>query len=155
MEPDDIPVHDLLGVGGEGPAGAAPGPDELRAIVARAGRRRLRFTSVGVAAALVAGGAIGYAVSNHSTSPPAQTATAPGSGSSGASNASSAGAGGVSTAAPAIESRPLSAHYTAWFDRTVGGITIRGFLTNLPQPTGALAQCDFGSPQLQAEVSTA
>ena len=34
MEHEDIPVHDLLAVGDE----AAPGPDPLRAIVARAGQ---------------------------------------------------------------------------------------------------------------------
>jgi hypothetical protein len=158
MEPDDIPVHDLLGVGEGGPAGAAPGPDELRAIVARAGRRRLRITSVGVAAALIAGGAIGYAVSNHSSSPAAQTATAPSSGSSGApapNAASSAGAQSSSSAGGVSIGSPVAEHFTALFSRTAGGITIRGYLTNSPQPTGALARCAVGPPQIQVEVSTA
>jgi hypothetical protein len=164
MEPDDIPVHDLLGVGdsaGGAGGGAQPGPDELRAIVARAGRRRRRITSVGVAAALIAGGAIGYAVSNHSSSPAAQTATASGSGSTGApapNGASSSGASSYSSssgAAIASPVSPLGEHFTALFGRTAGGITIRGYLTNYPQPSGALAQCSLGPPPIQVEVSTA
>jgi hypothetical protein len=156
MEPDDIPVHDLLGVGGE----AQPGPNDLRAIVARAGRRRLRMASVGMAVALAAGGGIGYAVSNHST-PAAQTATASGTGSpsspaagtpNGGSYSSSSSGGSAAIAQPI--GSPL--HFTKVFTRTAGGVTIRAYLWNFPRGGVAMpAGCGFGSPQLQAELSTA
>ena len=61
MEPD----NDILG----GPGG---GPDELRSIVARAGRHRRRWVagiSTGTAVvALAAGAGIGYALSNNTAS---------------------------------------------------------------------------------------
>ena len=157
----DMPVHDLLGVG----AGGEPGPDELRAIVSRAGRRRLRFAAGGMAVALAVGGVVGYAVSNHSAastqtaSASAPTASSSNSDVPAASGAAAAGgfgqnfsSGSVSTGESGVASRP----YTHLFNRTAGTVTIRGFLTNFPEPAGLAASCGFpGLPQFEAEVSTA
>ncbi len=104
MDPDDLPLHDLLGVGDD----AAPGPDPLRAIVARAGRRRRRVAAGGAVVALVVGGALGYGLSNHSSSP-AETSTASspavsgsGSGGSLAAGAANSGTGDSGLATPAL-----------------------------------------------------
>jgi hypothetical protein len=154
MEPDDLPVHDLLGVGD----GVEPGPDDLRAIVARAGRRRWRFAAAGVAAALAVGGVSGYALSNHS-SPSSQTADSPAAAPSG-SNADtlaplasgSAVSGGGYFSATGVSSTPGRA-FTHLFTRTAGAVTIRGYLTNFPQPVASV--CLPGAPLFQAELSTA
>ena len=158
MEPDDIPVHDLLGVGGGGGGAPEPGPDDLRAIVARAGRRRLRVPSVGMAVALAAGGGIGYAVSNHST-PAAQTATASGTGSPSSPAAGTAAGGAYSSSVGgAAIAQPVGSpvRFTRLFTRTAGGVTIRAFLWNFPRPSFPMpAGCGVGSPRLEAELSTA
>ena len=168
MDPED-----LLGQDQGPPAGA----DELRAIVARAGRKRWRWAAGGVVAALLAGGAIGYGVSNHPghsgsgqtlvAGPDSSTSTtgsgnpsaavAPGAGpsaesGSGSSGSASSGAGSSS----AIVGEPRA--FTRLFTRTGGTVTIRGFLTSLAQPTPAqnvIGACLAGGPGFQAEVSTA
>jgi hypothetical protein len=162
MEPDDIPVHDLLGVGDE----EAPGPDPLRAIVARAGRRRLRLGAAGMAVALAAGGAIGFAVSNHGSSPaPSATATAP-AGSTGPSGSTAAAPDSGSKVAPGASSSGMAGgamilepglanNLTRLFNRTAGGVTVRGFITAVALPRIALPSCQLGGPAFQAEVSTA
>jgi hypothetical protein len=167
MEPDDtqpagepdeasIPLQDLLGIGADA-SPAPPGPDDLRAIVSRAGRRRRRVTAAGVAAALAAGAAIGYGVSNHGSSSLQTASSANSSSSTTVAGYGSVSAGsGIGAAAPSIA--PLqSPTLTPIFNRTTAGITIRGFLSNMSLPRmSALPQCGiFFGPSLRAEVSTA
>ncbi len=169
MDPED-----LLGQDQGRPAGA----DELRAIVARAGRRRWRWAAGGVVTALLAGGAIGYGVSNHSGhsgngqtlvagsngsssttvgGSPSAAAIGPGAGPTpetgpGASGSGSSGAGSSS----AIVGEPGA--FTHIFTRTDGVVTIRGFLTSLAKAVPAeniMGACVAGGPAFQAEVSTA
>ncbi len=153
MEPDDIPVHDLLG-DADGPAagaGVKPGSDELRAIVARAGRHRLRRFSAGIVSALVIGGLVGYFISNQTTGPN-QTSVAPAV----ASAASSTTTAGGPQAAFGESSGPVgpTIAYTHLFTRLAGTVTVRGYLTNHPG-SGEGSPCVVGSPQFEAEVSTA
>ena len=130
-----MPLHDLLGIGDH----TEPGPDPLRAIVVRARRRHRRVAAGGVAVALVAGGAIGFAISNHS-SPTTQTSTAPatqtstGPAASGADAATSGAtpsgpSGGAMTAGP-IELPGVSGQLTPLFTRTSNtGVDLRVFRT--------------------------
>ncbi len=155
MEPDDIPLHDLLGTGDDAVAG--PGP--LRAIVARAGRRRRRIAAAGMAVALVVGGAVGYGLSDHS-SPAAETSTASAgstTSSTGASSASAASSGGATGAAVVAPNLPVTSpeKLTRLFTRTTGGITLRVFHTNFNPPAALPAGCQLGLPEFQVEVSTA
>lgn len=156
MQPEDMPLHDLLGVGDQ----AEPGPDPLRAIVARASRRRRRLVAGCMAVALVAGGAIGFAVSNHS-SPAAQTSTAgalagAGSGSGGpaAPTASALSGGSVTSSADGLPGvgRQLSRLFTR---TTAGGVTLRAFRTEAIAPAALPSGCAISVPRLQVEVSTA
>jgi hypothetical protein len=156
MEDDDIPVHDLLGIGGE----PEPGPDELRAIVARAGRKRWAISGVAAALALALGLGIGFATSGGST-PSSQTATAgsasgqntPGNAAPSAGTGSGTSSGGAAPAVPKIASPE---RLIRLFTRTSGGVTIRGFLVSFPQIFGAPVGCQVGGgSHLQAEVSTA
>jgi hypothetical protein len=134
------------------PAGA----EELRTIVSRAGRRRLRAAAGGVTVALLVGGGAGYALSNHSS--PGQTvATAPAAVSSGGSPSpaeqSAAGSSlNVSSGASSTE------HLTLLFTRTAGSIDIRFFEMNssyaVPARAAAVPDCAGGLPSFQAEVST-
>ncbi len=155
MEPED-----LLGLGDEGaPAGA----DELRTIVARAGRRRLRAAAGGLTAALLVGGGAGYALSNHSSA--GQTvATAPAASSPGGSVSSpdqssvASGSPNMSTSGSAAAGGGFSSEsLTLLFTRTVGSIDIRGFEVNLSEALidGATGPaCGIEVPRFQAEVST-
>jgi hypothetical protein len=166
-----IPLQDLLGLGAESEP-SPPGPDDLRAIVARADRRRLRVTAAGVVAALAVGAGIGYGVSNHgsgalqtassssSTSlPTANGPTVNGQTGNGSSASGAASSGGVATA-PAPEGLPAVGYstLTSLFHRTTKGITIRGFLSEFaPPPVGLLPRCTLyplGST-FRGEVSTA
>ena len=172
MDPED-----LLGQDQGPPAGA----DELRAIVARAGRKRWRWAAGGVVAALLAGGAIGYGVSNHSghsgggqtlvagpsgssstvagagnqgaaIAPGAGPSAEPGSGSSGTGSSGSGSSGAGSS--PAVVRQPGG--FTHVFTRTSGAVTMRGFLSSVAQPVPNLTGvCVVGGPAFQAEVSTA
>jgi hypothetical protein len=162
MEDENIPVHDLLGVGDQ----AAPGPDPLRAIVARAGRRRLRMAAGGMAVALAAGGAIGYSVSNHaSNASQTATATAPATGNAAGSppsagqnsaNASTGASFATGSAGGAALLAPYGATNLArLFTRTAGPVTIRGYQINFTVPRGVPASCQIAGPAFQAEVSTA
>src|SRR5262245_30792802 len=151
MEPDDIPVHDLLGVGHE----PEPGRDELRAIVARAGRKRWAMAGVAGTLALALGLGIGFATSNDTTPASQTSAGGPASGqntpssgtaSVGASTGGSAGATFTNPIAPA------TSRFTRVFTRTSGDVTIRGFLVTFPQIAGVPAGCQLGGSHLQAEV---
>jgi hypothetical protein len=156
MEPEDIPVHDLLGVGSE----PAPGPDELRAIVTRAGRKRWGTAAGAATLALGLGLGVGFAVSGNS-SPATQTATGAAaanqtSGGAGAPNlatgSSSSGSGSTSSATAPVWAAP---HLNKLFTRTAGDVTIRGFLVNFPQISGVPASCGVQGAHLQVEVSSA
>jgi hypothetical protein len=132
----------------------AGGPDELRAIVARAGRRMWwRSAAVAGAVAIVAGGGVGYAVSGTGGSARQVVATAPASQGS-ATNAPSASgtraAGGSSIAVPEAST------FTHLFTRQAGGVEIRGFLVSSPLmlPVGAASTCGSFGSSFQAEVST-
>jgi hypothetical protein len=158
MEPEDIPVHDLLGVGDT----PEPGPDELRAIVARAGRKRWAMAGMAATLALALGVGIGFATSHQST-PASQTAAAgPGPttgqnatpGGSPAVGASPGGSPGYGAYMNPIA--PASSRLARVFTRTAGGVTIRGFLVTFPQVFGASAACQLGGgSHLQVELSTA
>jgi hypothetical protein len=162
MEPDDIPVHDLLGVGDK----PEPGPDELRAIVARAGRRRWAMAGVAAALALGLGLGVGFAASSQSTPSTSQTATAGPAPTQNSSDQNASGGAtpaapstgansGTNSSASATPSLLSPEHFTRLFTRTAGGVTIRGFLVNVPQIVGVPAQCQIGGSHLQVEVSTA
>jgi hypothetical protein len=150
MEPDDIPVHDLLGVGSE----PAPGPDQLRAIVTRAGRKRWGTAAVAATLALGLGLGVGFAVSG-SSSPATQTATGASNG-AGAPNPaiapSNSSSGSTASAAAPASAAP---HLNKLFTRTAGDVTIRGFLLNFPQISGVPASCSVQGAHLQVEVSSA
>jgi hypothetical protein len=136
-------------------SGPEPGPNELRAIVSRASRRRWRTVAVAAVVALGAGGGIGYGVSNNSGG--AQTVVA-GSSNSGTSVP---GYGGFSpmigssvngsTSSP-IAMPAFAQKLTRLFVRDAGGVSIRGYLTefNGSVPSSAC----FPYPRFQAEVST-
>jgi hypothetical protein len=155
MEPEDIPVHDLLGVGSD----PTPGPDELRAIVSRAGRKRWGTAAVAATLALGLGLGVGFATSG-SSSPATQTATggaAPteANGAAGAPNPATGSAfpsyGGTSATAPTS----AAPHLNKLFTRTTGGVTIRAFLLNFPKISGLPASCGVQGAHLQVEVSSA
>jgi hypothetical protein len=163
MEPDDIPVHDLLGVGGD----PEPGPKELRAIVARAGRKRWVTAGIAATLALALGLGIGVATSSQSSTPASQTATAsPGAGQNPPGNqntpgnaapsaASGSGASSSGTSSSYALSGPISPErFTRLFTRTANGVTIRGFLVTVPQILGLPASCQVGGSRLRVEVST-
>jgi trimeric autotransporter adhesin len=157
MEPED-----LLRAGENEPKAGA---NELRAIVARAQRRRWRVGVAGLAAALAIGGGVGYALSNHhssgqsvatspesgpkagSSSPAGQSGPAAGSGRS----SSSSSTGPASSAALYPERlQPL-------FTRTAGSVDVRGFLlsSSIKLPQGyAMPSCAITGPRFEAEVST-
>ena len=155
-----MPLHDLLGTGDH----TEPGPDPLRAIVVRARRRHRRVAAGGVAVALVVGGAIGFAISNHS-SPTTQTSTAPatqtstGPAASGAAAATSGAtpsgsSGGAMTAGP-IELPGVSGHLTPLFTRTSNtGVDLRVFRTAAITPAALPAGCEISLPRIQVDVST-
>jgi hypothetical protein len=157
--------EDLLRSGdNQPPAGA----DELRAIVARAQRRRWRVGTGGLVAALLIGGGAGYALSNHH-SPGQSVATSAASGSNGSSSSPSgqssglapaAGQSGSSTSsgsASASASSLSPQHLQPLFTRQAGSVDIRGFLVsstiNLPQGY-TMPSCVVTEPRFQAEVST-
>jgi hypothetical protein len=159
MEPEDLPVHDLLGVGSE----PTPGPDELRAIVTRAGRKRWGTAAIAATLALGLGLGVGFATSGQS-SPATQTATGAAT-SAGAPNpatgSSNSGTGGgvapsnsgsTSSATPRISVGP---HLNRLFTRTAGAVTIRAFLLNSPGISGLPARCGVLGARLQVEVSSA
>lgn len=145
---DDRPFEDQAGSDGEAP----PGPDELRAIVARSGRHHRRAAAVGMAATLIVGAAAGYLISGRSTA--SSTTVAVGSS---PSTTSGAVGGSVNRAGVAGTSPFGPAGYTALFTRTAGPVTVRGFLTNFPRPSVAQApRCRLmGPPSFRAELSTA
>jgi hypothetical protein len=157
MEPED-----LLGADDDEPRAGA---EELRSIVARAQRRRWRVGVGGLTAALLIGGGVGYAVSNHhSSGQPVSTAASSGSkgnqtapsaqtpGPAAAAGESGSSASG-SASAPALFPERLQPLFT----RTAGSVDIRGFLVSstikLPQGYAAPA-CAIYGPRFEAEVST-
>lgn len=153
MEPVDPRMGGLLEGAGSG------GPDELRSIVSRAGRRRARFAAIAAGLALGAGGGIGYGVASATGGGSGQqiVATAPVSG----PVKGSAG----SSATPALETPgaagPSAAvfqpsQYKRLFTRQAGSIDIRGFLFTFPNPLPyqGVATCELGGSRFQAEVST-
>lgn len=153
MEPGD-----LLGPEGAGEERRA-GPEELRAIVARAGRRRWRTAAGGMLAALVVGGGIGYGLSSQPSpartvvAVPAIGATTTVPGPHGAAINGSSSTGENTHAGPeiAVPARRL-AHL---FTRTSGPVTIRGFVATSSFPRGeVLPICGSPGPGLQVEVST-
>ena len=153
MEPVDPRMGGLLEGAGSG------GPDELRSIVSRAGRRRARVAAIAAGLALGAGGGIGYGVASATGGGSAQeiVATAPVSGpvegSSGASSVPASGALGVAGPSAAVFQ---PSQYKRLFTRQVGSIDIRGFLFTFPNPLpyqGA-ETCELGGSRFQAEVST-
>ncbi len=152
----------------DGPGG---GVDELRSIVARAGRRRRRsvvgIAAATAAAALLAGGGIGYAVSDHGSGsqavvsggqpqtgnradqptthqPGTGTATAPEVGTGQGGGSPVGGSDGSAIGIP-------SARLTRIFTRTVGDVTVRGYQrADAPLATA----CAYQFSGLEAEVST-
>jgi hypothetical protein len=158
MEPEDLPLHDLLG-----DDDVPPSTDDLRSIVSRARRRSRKIAALAATGALVAGGAvgggIGYASSNHGNgSSSLVSAGAPNPGASGGSSGSSAsstrlfpvGAGGSFTSLGVS-----GANLESLFTRTANGVDIRAFhVTGGPVAFGQAA-CGLRVAQVQAEVSTA
>jgi len=145
----------LLGGGEPGDTGAAP--EDLRAIVAKAGRRmRLRAGALAGAVAIVAGSGVGYAVSTTGGSGPQVVATSQGAGSRSASSPS--GASQVSGAA--AFPLPEAAKFSRLFNRQANGVDIRAFVVSSPgiQPllpaSGAAAPSCMTMSRLQAELST-
>jgi hypothetical protein len=161
------------------PPGAEPaaGSDELRSIVSRADRRRLRVLAGGVAVALAAGAGVGYAVSQIGSHPRSQTIVAGSSGSQAPAinsdnsapspPSSSGGASGSTGGGAAYEQggtgsgvvSPVGpATYKRIFTRQVGNVDVRGFTVsfhpapNLPPETVCGAVFDL--PRFQSEVST-
>ncbi len=142
---DDRPFGDHSGSRREPP----PGPDELRAIVARSGRHHRRAAAMGMAATLIVGGAAGYLVSGRSTG--ASTTVAM----TGSPATTSGVVRGPVTGGAASIGPFGSSGYTSLFTRTVGAVTIRGFLTNSARPTVIRAAgCQLGPPPFRAELST-
>ena len=152
MEPDDQSLHHLLDT--TQPAG----PDDLRSIVARAGRHRVRFAALAAGTALLVGGgvagAIGYASSDHSNHA-VQTAGSPEAGNS--ATAGSTGSSGVASVSPAgIYGALGTTALTHEFTRTANGVDIRAYqvASRALLPEGA-ARCSIDTtPRLEAEVST-
>lgn len=144
-----------------GPGGG--GPDELRSIVDRAGRRmRVRAAAVAGVVALAAGGGVGYAVSTTGGSGRQIVATAPTSGAG--ARASSQPAGAPSPDGEPSYAVPEAAKFTRLFVRQANDVDIRGFLVASPimfplngagatGGSGSVACGTLGS-RLQAEVST-
>lgn len=147
------PFDDLPGAAGArpGPDEPPPGPDELRAIVARSGRHHRRGAAVGMAVTLIVGGAAGYLISGRSTAASTTVAVTGSPPTTSGVVSHSVHSGGASGAAG-------SSSYTPLFTRTAGRVTIRGFLTNFPEIMGAPARppgCEpVGPPSFQAELST-
>jgi hypothetical protein len=157
MEPED-----LLGPADDEPTGGA---EELRAIVARADRRRWRIGVGGLTAALLIGGGVGYAVSNHH-SPGQSVTTAAAAGSKTSQNAPS---GRTSAPAAAVRQSGSSSsgavsspamfpeRLQPLFTRTTGSVDIRGFVitSTIELPQGyATPSCAVYGPHFEAEVST-
>lgn len=119
-EPEQVPVHDVLGVGG---GDRPPGAEELRAIVARSSRHRRRSLAAATAAALLAGGLSGYLVASSSAPSRSLVATA----SSPTTYPSSRAIG-----APAVQPEPpfgvpTRMRLTRVFTRRANGVDIRAF----------------------------
>jgi len=145
-------------MGGLLEGGGAGGPDELRSIVARAGRRRLRLAGIVGAAALAAGGGIGYGISSAASGGSTQqiVATSPQSGTPGGKGAYTAPNVGAPAGANSSIAAPGPSQYKKLFTRHVGSIDIRGFTISMPTPLpyeGA-ATCLAQGTRFQAEVST-
>jgi hypothetical protein len=150
MDPQDRPYHELLETGRQ----PIPGPDDLRAIVARAGRRRWRAAGAAAAVALAVGGAVGgvvgYSTSNHAKGN-VQTASSPAVSSGAAS--SPANAGGTSQAI----TLPSLVRLAPLFTRSANGVDIRAYQNQLPvfRPATTCQNQPAAQRGLQAEVSTA
>ncbi len=143
------------------------GADELRAIVARAQRRRWRVAVGGLAAALLIGGGAGYALSNHQLLGPVGSHLA-GVGLEGHFQPASGRVPRPVRGPVASRVRPhglgsthsalLPQRFQPLFTRTAGSVDIRGFLVSstirLPQGY-AMPACVAVGPRFQAEVSTA
>ncbi len=153
MEPVDPRIGGLLDGAGAG------GADELRSIVARAGRRRLRLAGIVGAVALAAGGGIGYGVSSATGDGSTQqiVATSPQSGTPGGQGGYTApNAGAASGTSPSIATVGPS-QYKKLFTRHVGSIDIRAFADSTPTPLPYAASgvtCFGQGARLSAEVST-
>ncbi|MBV9659951.1 MAG: hypothetical protein JO337_02210 [Acidimicrobiales bacterium] len=138
-------------------SGPEPGPDELRAIVSRASRRRWRSVGAAAAVALAVGGGVGYAVSNHSGGAQTVVAGSPSSGTTVpragalAPQISGNSGGGAGTSNGGI-SAPYASTMTRLFVRDAGTVSIRGYLTNFPSAVPE-SSC-LGFPRFEAEVST-
>ena len=134
--------------------GPPAGREELVAIVARSGRRRARTMAAGMAATLVIGGAVGWAVRPGRTT--AGTPIAAGQPATSTTVAASSGlilGGSVATAVAG----PITSHgftFTKKFVRTTGdAVTIRAYQEGTANPA-VRSVCGF-VPGLTAEVSTA
>lgn len=145
----------LLG-GGE-PGDPAGGPEDLRAIVAKAGRRmRIRAGALAGAVAIVAGSGVGYAVSTTGGSTPQVVATSQRAG----GRASSQAPGGAASAAgpSASIAFPGAAKFSRLFTRQANGVDIRAFLVAFPMMTplgaGSAAAPSCTATRFQAELST-
>ncbi|MGH9077556.1 MAG: hypothetical protein ACRDY0_08925, partial [Acidimicrobiales bacterium] len=169
VPPDEDSLRHLLGPADELPGG----PDELRGIVARAGRRWRRTAAAGMALTLAAGAGAGYLVARQSSPAPttvavgaasssttvarSQVAAAPGAAGGavpGAAGGAVPGGGALAYPWPPGQAGPPS--YTLLFVRSSGPVAVRGFLTNFPQPAGVPAPCGWlGGPAFVADVSTA
>lgn len=134
-----------------------PGPDELRAIVARSGRHHRRAAAVGMAATLVVGGVAGYLIDRRSTAPATTVAVTGAPSTISGAISGPVPLGGVSGGDGTVTFG--SSGYTALFTRTAGPVTIRGFLTGFPASLPGPAQspgCQpVAPPAFQAELSTA
>ena len=156
MEPVDPRMGGLLG-GGD-PADPVGGGEDLRAIVARAGRRmRLRAGALAGAVSLVVGGGAGYAISTTGGSGNQVVATSKAAGGNTAAAAPSASQASGETPSYAVGG---TSKFTRLFTRQANGVDIRAFLVESPLMVPLGAAGSTASPscstvsRLQAELST-
>ena len=139
--------------------GRTGGPDELRSIVARAGRRRFRLAGIVGAVALAAGGGVGYGVSSATSDGSTQqiVATSPQSGTPGGQGGYTAPSVGAPAGANSSIATIGPSQYKRLFTRHVGSIDIRAFADSTPTPLPYAARgvtCFGQGARLSAEVST-
>jgi hypothetical protein len=145
MQPDP-PLGYLL----DHPSAPPAGRDELAAIVAKSGRQRTRLAAAGMAAALVVGGAGGWAVANRSTDRGrVQTASALGA----PRSATTTLPPGISGADAAKAAGAQIAFKRLFVRTTADGVTVRGFEMDFAQ-SPVDTSCSAALPIFQSELST-
>jgi hypothetical protein len=152
MDEREPPTPDLRSLIDSGPAVPA-GVDALREVVARRDRSRSRILGIGLALAVVAGPAAGYAVgqAGGSATTPVTSAADKTAGQSAAAPQSAAVAGGAIATGPTIAQPvpglPNLPKPTQLFLRdTSDGIRIRAYLQDFSKIAVASPNCPAGSP---------